>query len=64
MQRCVVKIFILHGAARRQFHYALGHLLGGALNSVPDENTQRDRALQRLGGINGSPVPELVPLGT
>ena len=24
----------------------------------------RDRALQRLGGINGSPVPELAPLGT
>ena len=39
MQRCVVKIFILHGAARRHFHYALGHLWRGALISVPDENT-------------------------
>ena len=39
MQRCVEKIFILHGAARRHFHYALGHLWGGALISVPDENT-------------------------
>ena len=37
---CSVKIFILHGAARRHFHYALGHLWGGALTSVPDENTR------------------------
>ena len=36
---CSVKICILHGAARRHFHYALGHLWGGALTSVPDENT-------------------------
>ena len=35
MQRRVVKIFILHGAARRHFHYVLGHLWGGALISVP-----------------------------
>ena len=35
---CSVKIFILHDAARRLFHYALGHLWGGALTSVPDEN--------------------------
>ena len=41
--RCVVKIFILHGAARRHFHYALGHLWGGALISVPDENAPRGR---------------------
>ena len=40
MQCCVVKIFILHGAARRHFHYALGHLWGGALISVPNENTR------------------------
>ena len=40
MQRRVVKIFILHGAARRHYHYALGHLWGGALISVPDENTR------------------------
>ena len=48
---CSVKIFILHGAARRHFHYALGHLWGGALTSVPDENT-----LVRLCHI--SPVNE------
>ena len=30
-----------HGAARRHFYYALGHLWGGALISVPDVNTHR-----------------------
>ena len=37
-----MKIFILHDAARRLFHSALGHLWGGALTSVPDENTRAD----------------------
>ena len=33
-------INVVHCAARRHFHYALGHFFGGgALTSVPDENT-------------------------
>ena len=46
--RCVVKIFILHGAAMRHFPYALGHLWGGALVSVPDEKTLLKRCRQRF----------------
>ena len=48
MQRCVVKKCILHGAARRHFRYALGHLWGGALISVPDENTPRPAECPRM----------------
>ena len=38
--KSVAVFFYAHGAARRHFHYALGHLWGGALISVPDENTR------------------------
>ena len=47
LQRYVVKIFILYSAARRHFHHALGHLWGGALISVPDENTGYAREYRR-----------------
>ena len=43
---------LLHSAARRHFHYALGHLWGGALISVPDENTLLTQRFSRFYNSN------------
>ena len=58
-----MNIFILHGAAWRHFHYALGHLWGGALISVPAEITPTNlrRQCLRIGAtisvVNASLEP-------
>ena len=66
MQLCQVcnsvKIFILHGAARRHFHYALGHLWGGALTSVPDENTRSHWAKNVIRSVESQDLAR-APLG-